>query len=467
MNMKIIQYDIRAVWNDNIEKYMVYAGYIINECICCNHSCKKLLSVDMGFWDFILWNLRGMKVIRKNEYIVPNAYWVFIQLYLAVVVGVYPVKDLHMAGQQILLKSGNRKAWWFGKVIWNILSVLGFYLVLYLSVTAVSIVTGGFKAAQPEGAAFLLENQKIENAGTELYMYAMAVPVIVSLAIAVTQMMIAVVFQPPMGYIWVCAVIAAGIFLFSPYSLGYYLMLYSAKDTDKIFQMVMGWDVDGVIAISFSKSNCEKIYQLINKPIVSIDAYGELDAGQEKHVLNIGLDDESGGYLMTKYLLECGYEHIQVCAGRDNGVDHLRYMGAQRAAKDFAKKKQKVQFTALGMNYAKRKESYAWLLQRKKPKAALFFLSDLYALEAISFFSSRGVKIPEEIGIAGYDNISYAEFSVPRLTTISQNVEQKASLAVEILMERINGVEKERENEIMLPVTLIPRRSVQPQHEEK
>ena len=40
--------------------------------------------------------------------------------------------------------------------------------------------------------------------------------------------------------------------------LGYYLMLYSAKDTDKIFQMVMGWDVDGVIAISFSKSNCEK-----------------------------------------------------------------------------------------------------------------------------------------------------------------------------------------------------------------
>ena len=81
--------------------------------------------------------------------------------------------------------------------------------------------------------------------------------------------------------------------------LGYYLMLYSAKDTDKIFQMVMGWDVDGVIAISFSKSNCEKIYQLINKPIVSIDAYGELDAGQENHVLNIGLDDESGGYLMT------------------------------------------------------------------------------------------------------------------------------------------------------------------------
>ena len=49
MNMKIIQYDIRAVWNENKVKYMVFAGFIIIACICCNHSCKKLLSVDMGF----------------------------------------------------------------------------------------------------------------------------------------------------------------------------------------------------------------------------------------------------------------------------------------------------------------------------------------------------------------------------------------------------------------------------------
>ena len=44
---------------------------------------------------------------------------------------------------------------------------------------------------------------------------------------------------------------------------GYYLMLYSTKDIEEIFQMVAGWDVDGVIAISFSRHNCEKIYQLI------------------------------------------------------------------------------------------------------------------------------------------------------------------------------------------------------------
>lgn len=225
MNVKVIGYDVRAVWNENKIKYMVLVGIIIISCICCNHSCKEQLSVDMGFWDYILWNFRGMKVIRKNEYIIPNAYWVLIQLYLAIIIGVYPVKDLHKAGQQILLKSRNRKIWWYGKMVWNILSVLGFYFVLYLSVIAVSIATGGFKAAQPEVIAFLFGNQGIEVAENGLYAYALIVPVIVSLAVSVTQMMIAVVFQPYMGYIWVCFVLAAGTFVYSPYSLGNYLML--------------------------------------------------------------------------------------------------------------------------------------------------------------------------------------------------------------------------------------------------
>lgn len=245
--------------------------------------------------------------------------------------------------------------------------------------------------------------------------------------------------------------------------LGYYLMVYTTKDIEKIFQMVMGWDVDGVIAISFSRRNCEKIYHLIKKPIVSVDASGELEKGEESHVINIGLDDESGGYMMTKYLLECGYEHIKICAGRDSGVDHLRYIGARQAANEYACANQKIQFTALGMNYIKRHESYDWLMQRRKPNTALFFLSDLYALEAISFYTDKGLRIPEDIGIAGYDNIHFAEFSTPRLTTVKQDIEQRAALAAEILMDCIQNKPEEKKQditqEIKLPVSLIIRKS--------
>lgn len=243
-------------------------------------------------------------------------------------------------------------------------------------------------------------------------------------------------------------------------SRGYYMMLYCTKDIEKIFQMVMGWNVDGVITISFSKRNCEKIYQLIKKPVVSVDAYGEIDEDQENHVVNIALDDESGGFEMTKYLIESGYEHIKVCAGRDSGVDHLRFLGAQRAMKTYAKDGQKLQFTALGMDYEKRRSSYDWLAQRRKPNTALFFLSDVYAMEAISLMSDRGLKIPDDIGIAGYDDISYAEISVPRLTTVKQDVEQKAALAVKTLMERMQSEEPGEGYEIRLPVNLMIRKSV-------
>ena len=248
-------------------------------------------------------------------------------------------------------------------------------------------------------------------------------------------------------------------------SYGYYMMLYSTKDIEKIFQMVMGWNVDGVIAISFSKRNCEKIYQLVKKTIVSIDAYGDVEAGEESHVVNVGLDDESGGYQMIKYLLDCGYEHIKVCAGRDSGVDHLRYVGAQKAMEDYSNDNQKMQFVALGMNKEKRRENYEWLLQRRQPKTALFFVSDMYALEAINYFVDKNIQIPQEIGIAGFDDIIYSEFSNPRLTTIRQDVEEKAKRAVEILLQQING-QVVGEMEMKLPVRLMKRKSVREQDKE-
>ena len=248
-------------------------------------------------------------------------------------------------------------------------------------------------------------------------------------------------------------------------SYGYYMMLYSTKDIEKIFQMVMGWNVDGVIAISFSKRNCEKIYQLVKKSSVSVDAYGNMEADEENHVINVGLDDESGGYQMTKYLLECGYEHIKVCAGRDSGVDHLRYVGAKKAMEEYASENQKMQFVALGMNKEKRRENYEWLAQRRQPKTALFFVSDMYALEAINYFVGKNIQIPQEIGIAGFDDIIYSEFSNPRLTTVKQDVEEKARKAVEILLQQINGPAAE-EMEIKLPVRLMKRKSVRKQERE-
>lgn len=252
---------------------------------------------------------------------------------------------------------------------------------------------------------------------------------------------------------------------------GYYMIFYSASDIDEIFRMVMAWDVDGVIALSFAKWDCEKTRHIIQKPVVSIDAYGELEETQT--VINVGLDDVEGGYLMARYLLGLDYEQIHVCASRDHAVDHLRLVGAKNAWKEYGKKGQKITFTALGRSKQEREKSLRDLMAGMpyKKKTALFFLSDYFALEAISFFSDHGISIPGQVGIAGYDDILYSRLSVPKLTTIRQDIRQKAVLAVDYLLDQLESAKHTDPAEHLpspdgqdldkrLPVSLVARQSV-------
>ena len=204
-------------------------------------------------------------------------------------------------------------------------------------------------------------------------------------------------------------------------------------------------------------------YYMIEKPVVSIDAYGELEGNQI--VPNIGLDDISGGYMMTQYLLNIGYDQIFVCASRDHGVDHMRWEGAQQALGHFRQREAKVYFMALGRSRSEREKHYAELVSQIPfaKKTAAFFLSDLFAIEAMSFLADRKIKVPEQIGIAGYDDINYARYTTPKLTTVHQNIKERAVKAVDTLISLIEQKEGEfpdLEMEFRFPVTLITRQSV-------
>ena len=85
----------------------------------------------------------------------------------------------------------------------------------------------------------------------------------------------------------------------------------------------------------------------------------------------------------------------------------------------------------------------------------------MYALEAIRFCADKKVAVPQEIGITGYDDISYAQYSTPRLTTIKQDVQKKAQRAVEILLRWIEEGEEYSQREVELPVSLVKRKSAE------
>lgn len=157
--------------------------------------------------------------------------------------------------------------------------------------------------------------------------------------------------------------------------LGYYMLLYSTDDVNEVFRTVMAWNIDGVIALSFSRNDCNKIWHLIHKPVVCIDAYGI--SHDDTPVTNIGLDDSTGGALMSEYLLQCGYENILVCATNDYGVDYSRWTGAREMFEELTagNKEKKIRLINIGETQITRESFYQQLL-RQIPfptKTAAFF----------------------------------------------------------------------------------------------
>ncbi len=194
--------------------------------------------------------------------------------------------------------------------------------------------------------------------------------------------------------------------------------------------------------------------------MISIDATGERPCP----VPNIGLDDEGGGFLMLRHLLELGYEHIYMAGGANDGIDHRRWIGAQRICGEplFQERRARLEFVPLGRSREVRENRYREIVRQApfRRKTAFFFTSDSLAMEAMGIFAKWGVRIPQDAGVAGFDNsFNAVHFSIPPLTTIHQDIREKGRIAVEELI-RVFRDPAYVPQSVNLPVSLVKRRSV-------
>lgn len=81
------------------------------------------------------------------------------------------------------------------------------------------------------------------------------------------------------------------------------------------------------------------------------------------------------------------------------------------------------------------------LLDRGVPFDAVFGLNDAIALGAMHELLVRGVKVPDDVAVAGFDDIDEARFASPSLTTVSPGMEEIAERSIQLLIDRIEGVE--------------------------
>ncbi len=99
------------------------------------------------------------------------------------------------------------------------------------------------------------------------------------------------------------------------------------------------------------------------------------------------------------------------------------------------------------------------IIEIKQSVIAAFITSDQTAASIISDLTKRGIRVPKEISIVGFDNIPISVQTSPQLTTIAQDLEKKASLAVDILNNRMKSPNASAESHV-LDIDLMIRDSV-------
>ncbi len=237
----------------------------------------------------------------------------------------------------------------------------------------------------------------------------------------------------------------------------YYMMLYASNKPEEIKKLISTWSVDGLIFAGINEKTYNSLIKISKKPIVVIDGYYK-----NKDFYNVGTNDEEGGYIITKYLLDKGHKNI-IFADETNKkgtiiktVDGERLKGFKRALKEMG-----IEYTTQNHIYidAFNKQKSVDKILEHKNITAVVCVSDNIAFEVINCLKNRNIKIPEDISVTGFDNVYLSNLSSPTLTTINQNINEKGCKAVNMLIDIIEEKSIENNN-IRISVDIKERNSV-------
>ena len=174
----------------------------------------------------------------------------------------------------------------------------------------------------------------------------------------------------------------------------------------------------------------------------------------------IHIDDKKSAYNVVKYLAGKGYKKIVHFAGPQSlDICKNRRLGYEKALKDLKADYQPLIFEG-GMHENDGYKNVDNLIGKGIKSCAIFAVNDPVAVGAIKRLKELNIKVPDQIGIAGFSNNPITEMISPALTTVDQHSFEMGKRAAEILIEEIEGnKDLDHELDIKLDTELIERES--------
>ena len=203
---------------------------------------------------------------------------------------------------------------------------------------------------------------------------------------------------------------------------------------DEYPRMLMGRSVEGFIAID---TLLEKSLPL---PTVNISGHTRLPG-----VTNLVLDERLAARLALEHLTTLGHERIAFIKGQPFSSDsQARWESIQAVAHELRieiRPELTVQLESDSFSPMVGYPLVRGLLTRTTNFTALFAYNDLSAIGAIRAIRERGLRVPEDISVVGFDDIHSAAFQNPSLTTIRQPLREMGMKAARILVDRLRGAD--------------------------
>ena len=238
---------------------------------------------------------------------------------------------------------------------------------------------------------------------------------------------------------------------------GYHIIISATDANESYLTLAAERNLDGIIVIGMYP---DSFYQQMKKsqiPIVLIDSYCN-----DHYYHNVRIDDAHGSYLATKYVLDCGHRMIAFFSGRikENGVMKKRLAGYRDALEEYGVPFREELIFEGNIDYKDGIASAEHLMDMGLPATAVVAAADILAIGAAKAFYERGVKVPDDISLMGFDDLEIAQYLTPGLTTVKQQISVKGEKAVELLIQNINEPELTK-RELILPVSVVERGSIQ------
>jgi DNA-binding LacI/PurR family transcriptional regulator len=235
---------------------------------------------------------------------------------------------------------------------------------------------------------------------------------------------------------------------------GYYMMLSGVGAKGATLDALSSWNMDALIVLGVYREALYEQLKARDLPTLLIDSYIDDD-----HFYRLGIDDEQAAFDATSYLIARGHRDIAVVTGviRTDGVVERRVAGYRRALEAAGISHDPALVLSGSVTFDWGNEAAGTIAANPRITAA-FCTADLIAAGVLAGLHRLGKRIPEDVSVMGFDNLSISTMVYPALTTVDQSIASKGRLAGNLVASILNKRETSRQT--FVPTTIVERDSV-------